>query len=317
MEVFALQLPRCRLLEISLFDTNSTSPNQIFNEAIHHRVLTSQHSYIQKVMSNVFRHIAMPWLAMLVALVMLLVVNLSGSTSSLSFLQELYFSKVVITTEYFWTMYNFCSKSSSGQVTCTPNFAAYPYAPYVLNKQIGNDRVFYYGLRAAYGLLVAAIAFTLIANALAMVSLCWRLRKPYSWFRSSVWLAYLTAAIGAALVTALHTSGRNSFRSLGYSSSLGIRMMIFLWIGVGLLFVACLLLSCLAEPIFAQTHKNGRYDTATSNLEMYYVPPMQMPNSYQQYPQTYPQLNGYQPQPQPLHGYQSQPIQGQQHYQHY
>lgn len=250
-------------------------------------------------MHGVFRNIALPWAATLVAFVMLIIVNLSGSTSKLSFLQQLYFSSVKSgLSKLFWTMYNFCNKADSGSITCTPNFAAYPYAPYELNSAIQNQNVYYYGLRAAYGVFVASVALAFVAIVIGLVLIFWRLRRAYSVFTVLIWLAYFTAAAGAALITALHTSGRNAFNSLGYSSSLGVPMMAFMWTGAALLLVACFFLCCIPEPVFVENYKNNGYESEPPLQQSYYVPPME-PSSYQQYPfqQGYAPQNGYQPAP--------------------
>lgn len=254
-------------------------------------------------MSNILRHITLPWFATFVGFVMLILVNLSGASQSLLFLQQLYLSEVLMSRDYFWTLYNFCSKTSAGVISCTPNFSAYPYLPYELSNQIRTSRVYFYGLRAAYGLFIAAVASAFLANVMAVVSLFWKRSRPYTWFRWTMWLAYVTAAVAAALETSLHTSGRNAFQSLGYTARLGVRMMVFMWVAVGFLFLACLFLCYSTPPIFADTYKNGRYDEPVNAPPMMYAPPAQ-PQGYQ----SRPYQQGYQPQGYPPQGYNQQTV---------
>lgn len=245
-------------------------------------------------MSNLIRHIAIPWALALVALAMLILVNLSGASQSSLFLQQLYLLEVSMSRDYFWTLYNFCSKTSEGFVTCTRNYAAYPYAPYELSSRIEKSQVFFYALRAAYGLFVAGVAFTFTTTIMAAMALLMKKTRPYTLFRYSLWLAYLTSAIAAALETALHTLGRNSFETLGYTARLGVKMMVFMWVGAGFLFLACLFLCYSAPPVFSDTYQT-RYNENTNgpmnNPEMLYVPSEQ-PQGYQNYNHPYPQ-QGY------------------------
>lgn len=243
-------------------------------------------------MPSVFTHIIWTWAALIVALPMLLITNLSGAVPSSRFLRQLHFSKVLMDVDYYWTLYNFCSRTVSGDITCTPKYAAYPYEPYLISSRINENRTFYYALRAAYGFLLGGLVLTFMANIFALVSVCWRSKGPYTAFKFFTWFSYLIALIGAALDTAMHVSGRNAFQGLGYNSSLGLAMMMFMWLGVGFLFFACLLLCCSSEPIYTDIPKDFNQNSPQPVYGMGYPPP-QMAN-YQPYPQNFPMRDDYQ-----------------------
>lgn len=210
-----------------------------------------------------FALIAIPWLGALIALAMFLLVNLSGATSSLSFLQQLYFSKA---GDYFWTLYNFCRTDSTG-IVCTPNFAAYPYAPYVIDPDIANHEAYYYLLRVAYGFLVGTLAFTFLANLIALFCICLSSSLPYRLFEISLWAAYWVGLIGVGIETGIHVAGTRVLND----ALLGVRMFVFMWVGVGLLFFAVLILTCSPSPAPSHRSSKEKYrDTYEQDNQPYY-----------------------------------------------
>lgn len=255
-----------------------------------------------------FALIAIPWLGALIALAMFLLVNLSGATSSLSFLQQLYLSKV---DGYFWTLYNFC-RTDSTEIVCTPNFAAYPYAPYRIDSDIINQGAYYYLLRVAYGFLVGALAFTFFANVIAMFCFCLKSSTPYRWFEISLWAAYWVGLIGVAIETGIHVSGTRALSALN-DALLGVRMFVFMWVGVGLLFFAVLILTCSPspEPIHRSSKEQYR-DSYNQGYQPYYEDGYYGQQGYGQHgrgqqgygPQYQQQgyLEGHVPQPQRFNG---------------
>lgn len=227
------------------------------------------HSYLHHIippMASVISLLAFPWLGALVALAMFILVNLSGVTT-LPLLQRLYFSKA---DHYYWTMYSFCRINANSD-TCTPNFAAYPYTPYVLKSSITNEQAYYYLLRVAYGFLVGALAFTFLSNVIALFCLFLRSPRSLRWFEISLWVAYIIGLIGVAIETGIHVSGSRAL-SLSVDTQLGVRMFIFMWVGVGLLFLSVLVLMCSPSPQQTQLSSKEQYqaDDYNQGYEPYY-----------------------------------------------
>lgn len=225
---------------------------------------------------NTTKYIAIPWFCALVAMVMLLLVNLSGAIENLDFLKDLYLTEY---DDYRWTLYAFCIKLSSGRVRCGDRLAGYPYNLYYLDNDYPNISATYYVLRAAYGFLVGALALSFVVNVIGLFTLCSKSTSILRAFRITMWITYFIALAGVTAETVIHAIG-TQFVS---GATLGVKIFVFMWIGVGVLLFGLIVSVFYHEPPQPIYETKGYYPDMYMNQQFYPPPPPPMvPQSPQQ-----------------------------------
>lgn len=188
-----------------------------------------------------------PFILVAGSAVMLMLINLSGATNDLPFLNKFYFSSVTSTEEARWTMYSLCAPVGDGKVYCSKKQAAFPYSPadnfgkgVVPETFVKNRNTFYYLLRIGYACFLLGLLFSLLSLFPVLWS-CMFLGFITGFFASFViGTAFFFTLLGAVFNTAAHGKGVAAFKKVGYTAKLGTSMMVVMWISV-----ASLLLSWL------------------------------------------------------------------------
>ena len=225
---------------------------------------------------NTTKYIAIPWFCALVAMVMLLLVNLSGAIENLDFLKDLYLTEY---DDFRWTLYAFCERMSSERVSCGDRLAGYPYNLYYLDSDYPNISATYYVLRAAYGFLVGALALSFVVNVIGLFTLCSKSTSTLRAFRITMWITYFIALAGVTAETVIHAIG-TQFVS---GATLGVKIFVFMWIGVGFLLFGLIVSVFYHEPPQPIYETKGYYPDMYMNQPFYPPPPPPMvPQSPQQ-----------------------------------
>lgn len=207
------------------------------------------------------------------AAIVLFFINLSG-VQTLGVLMNVYFSEVespegdiseVIPSDgkAKWYLYRVCTSERDGSDTsCTGTQAAMPYSP---SDNFGSTRTipyfnrnrnsYYYGTRIAYGFIVAALAFTVLAFLCQLLSPIFiTTLGPAAAFLSI--FALVTDCVGLSLIIAYHTRGVNAWKDLGFSANVGVASFVLLGLSMALLLLSTLFSCCVASA----RHKNRGYE---------------------------------------------------------
>ncbi|KAI9760345.1 MAG: hypothetical protein M4579_001749 [Chaenotheca gracillima] len=156
-----------------------------------------------------------------------------------------------------WTLWNYCDASQNGLNTnCDGIHPAYPFdPPRNFNTNISSPfegtHKYYYLTRFMFAFVFIAVFFAVMSLFTGLLALCSRLGGAISGFLASIALFF--QALAAALMTAAYVMGKNSFKSIGRDSSVGIKAFAFEWAAVACLFIATIL--------FCLVLATGRKDT--------------------------------------------------------
>ncbi|WPK25061.1 hypothetical protein PUMCH_002362 [Australozyma saopauloensis] len=193
-------------------------------------------------------------------------VNLSGIKGN-TLASRFYFATATLDKEYFWTMYNLCTKNALGKFVCTAVRPAFPYSPatnfdpMMVPKPFStNVNFYYYMLRVSYGFLLVALAFE-VASLIPMLEIAYRglVNGLYAYMVTG--LGLLLAIVGAVLSTVVHVKGVNTFKSANVAARVGVPMFICMWVGVFgtmIAFVSVFLFRCKRsddEPMHFEEEK--------------------------------------------------------------
>lgn len=183
----------------------------------------------------------LPLLLVAASTVMLVFINISGSTTSLTFVNRFYFSKITSPYDRRWTMYAMCAEVD-GVFECTLKKAAYPFEPAaqlatVPEEFVTHKKTYYYLLRIAYAMYLLA----LVAAVLTFLPLLFAFCLPgfltgifASWW---VFIAMFFTSLGSAFNTAAHVKGVKSFNAAGFEALLGVPMFVCMWLSVAFLLI--------------------------------------------------------------------------------
>lgn len=178
---------------------------------------------------------------------LLFLINLSGATSNLTFLNKFYFSSVTTTEETRWTMYAICTPAGEGNVSCSTREAAYPYSPadnfgksLVPEDFVKNRNTYYYLLRIAYAWFVLALLFSLLSLMPILWSCCFKGFLTGFFASFIIGTALFFTILGALFITAAHAKGVAAFKKAGYTAALGRNMILIVWLSVALLLASWL-----------------------------------------------------------------------------
>lgn len=145
--------------------------------------------------------------------------------------------------QYHWTPWSLCAATNGGKnVNCTSHDIAFAFNPNVYftgdGLSVFNDSFYYDSSRAVAALFIITIIFTSFSWLFSITGMLSRLGAGIASLMSYISLASCFALCG--LITALYVKANDKFHDMGVTSSLGVKMLAFVWTAS-----ACILLTAV------------------------------------------------------------------------
>jgi hypothetical protein len=149
-----------------------------------------------------------------------------------------------------WTFFAVCGVDGSGHNSnCGSVVPALPFDPprnfgtdvNVPQQFIGTHQYFYLS-RFMFAFYLIALFFAVVALFTGLLALCSRLGGYLSALTTAIALFF--QALTAALMTAWIVKGRNAFRSAGFDSHVGVKLIAFTWAAMACFLISTVLFCC-------------------------------------------------------------------------